>query len=431
MTSLIYTLIIFISAFEYRGGEPGSLFPFMTAAGQWSVPGIYLNPLSVPDNRGLTLSFYGSRPYSENELHSYTSGVKYSSSDWGAQLLWHSFGTGFYRENSFTAGGGFCLSGILTAACSMTAYRLNVDADDVSYNRTMYDIDAGAGLRPASWIYISFMQNSVFTAATGKQGNSLYPERSAGILLFPVRGFSLSWNLTDTAAGYINSFTAEILPSGFLSIRGGYTPEDSRLAASVSVIMKSITASYSLSSHPYLGYTHAFGITYSCGSETETVVQIRRDSFTPEKTININRASPDEIRKIPFISVCSAERIILYRDKIGPVSERSLRQIGLNEEEIDSVKNYCFGLARSRSDDSDDDRSFKSAKPGRKIYISYKERTRERFRKLVKEGIDASSAIRYSELPLSTGRNALEEMLSADSTLTEEQKDAVRRTCSE
>ncbi len=431
MTSLIYTLIIFISAFEYRGGEPASLFPFMTAAEQWSIPGVFLNSLSVPDNRGLTLSFYGSRPYSESELHSYTSGVKYSSNDWGAQFLWHSFGTGFYRENSFTSGGGVRFFNILTAAGSLTAYRLNIDAGDFSYNSSMYDIDAGAGIKPVSWIYLSFMQNCIITAATGNQSNSLYPERSAGILLSPVRGFSMSWNVTDTAGGYINSFTAEILPSSFLSIRGGYTPEDSRLAASVSVIIKSITASYSLSSHPYLGYTHSFGITWSYDSGAETAIQAARISIPSEKTININKASPDEIRNIPALSDRSASRIILYREKIGPLSERSLRQIGLDEEEISSVKNRCFGFTRNRSADGDEDQSVKHAKRGKKTYISFRERTRERFRKLVKEGIDASTAIRYSELPLSTGKNTLEEMLSSDRSLTEDQKDAVRRTCLE
>jgi hypothetical protein len=88
-------MIILISAFEYNGGEPAALFPFTTAAEAYSIPGIYSNPLSIKGGNGGTISVYGSRPYSEEALHSYTSGIKYSKDVWGIQFLGHSFGTDF------------------------------------------------------------------------------------------------------------------------------------------------------------------------------------------------------------------------------------------------------------------------------------------------------------------------------------------------
>lgn len=430
--SLIYSMIILLSAFEYSGGEPASLFPFTTAAETWPAPGVYRNPLSVTCTRGFTMSAYGSRPYSETGLHSYTSGLKYSSGDLGAQFLWHSFGTDFYRENRFTAGGGFSPSEKFIAACSVSAFRLDIDVEGESFSRVMYDADAALLFVPFNRISLSFVQNCVSTAVTGDNRYELYPERSAGILLKPSAGFSLSWNITDTAAGSINSFGAGISPVRFLSLRGGYTAEDSRIAGSLTIILKNINASYSLTSHPYLGYTHSFGITYSTATDIETVRYGTPVISAPEKKININSASPEEIRNIPGLSSRSSGRILLFREKRGSISEKALRQIGLNSDEIESVKLSCYGLARgSRAEDIGDDHSFTKKSRGRKVYIPQRERIKERFRMLIKHGIPAATAIRYSELPESAHRGDIESLLAEDSSLTGEQKDAVRRACSQ
>lgn len=428
----IYSMIVILSAFEYSGGEPASLFPFTVAAEAWPVPGIYRNPLSVTCSRGFTISFCGSRPYSEDELHSYTSGLKYSSGEWGAQFIWHSFGTDFYRENRFTADAGVSPLKKITTAVSVSAFRVDIDADGESFSRTMYDSDAAVSFTPSGWVSLSFVQSCVSAAVSRSNSRELYPERSSGIILRPASGFSLSWNITDTAAGWINSFAADISPARFLSLRGGYTPEDSRFAGSLTVILKQISASYSLTSHPCLGYTHSFGITYSTGSDIETIRYGSPEINTPEKKININNASPEEIRALVGVSSRSSGRILLYREKVGPVSEKALRQIGLSSDEIASVKVGCYGFARgSLSNDSEDDHSPGKSIKRKKVYVPPRERVKERFRTLIKHGIPAATAIRYSELPESAHRDELESLLDGDRSLTDKQKDAVRRACSE
>lgn len=430
--TFIYSVIILFSAFEYKGGEPASLFPFTIAAENYQIPGIYTNPLSIPVNEGLTISAYGSKPYLAKGLHSYTSGLKYSSGNYGAQFLWNSFGADFYSENRFTAGSGISVFNIISFGADVSAYKLKIDTDEESFSRTLYDTDIAAQLIPWRWLSLSVIQNCALTAFSDKNSMELYPEKSAGILLKPSGGFSISWNLTDTSADYINSFGADITPAKFLSLRGGYTPEDSRFAASVTFILNKLYISYSIASHPYLGYTHSFGITCSTDSDIETISYRKSMPEKPETKININSASDDEIKNIPELSSRSSGRIILYRIKAGPVTEKTLTQLGLDNDEIDSVKINCYGFARDqRKDKIDDEASYRNKKRKSKPYIPRKELIRERFRKMIKAGIPAATAIRYSELPGTAGRTEIESILDEDPSLTYEQKDSVRKICAE
>ncbi len=430
--NLIFTIILLFSAFEYNGGEPASLFPFPVAAEDCALPGIYLNPLTITSGKGLTFSTYGSRPYSESELHSYTSGIKYSTGDYGTQFSWHSFGTDFYSENRFTAGAGIFLWNKFHAGGSLSAYKLDIEADEESFSKTVYDGDIATAFTPCKWLSLSLMQSSVIIAS-GKNSTILYPDRSAGILLKPSPGFSITWNITNTSAGNINTFTANVTPSEFFALRGGYTPEDSRFSASLTVFLKNMSFAYALSSHPYLGYTHSLGITYAANPEAETIRYTAMPLSRPEKRININSGTPDEIRNIPGLSTRSSDRIILYREKAGPVSEKSLKQMGLDKSEIDSVKLYCYGLARESSGNNQDEKfsESKRGKTKKKKFIPRKIRIRNKFREMIKIGIPAGTAIRYSELSESSESSGIESILAEDKSLTGKEKDAVLRICAE
>ncbi len=215
-------------------------------------------------------------------------------------------------------------------------------------------------------------------AITENNKFELFPEWSTGLLVKPYTGFTLSWNITDTAGGYINSFTAGISPTSFLHLQSGYTPEDTRFAASITVLIKKINLSYSLSSHPFLGYTHSFGITLSSSSDFETIRYSTPSISIRNTKININSASAEEIKNIPGLCSRSSERIILYREKIGPVSEKGLSQIGLDNDEIASVKRNCYGLERDLRMKGDGIPAKKSRI--KKTYIPPKERIKERFR---------------------------------------------------
>jgi len=427
---LFCSMILLFSAFEYSGGEPAALLPFTTASENYSLPGIYRNPVSAAENRGLTLSAYCSRPYSEEELHSYTSGIKYSLGRCGLQFSWHSFGTDFYKEDEFSAGGGISPWPFLTAGISGSIYRLAISGDTGSFSRTMYDADLALRLTPFEPLSFSCVQSCIRTAFTGENSMELYPERSAGATLKPSRGFTMSWNITDTSAGQINSFTSCITPAPFFSLHGAYTPRDSRFAGSVSLVIKKINVSYSLSSHPYLGYTHSLGVTFFTGGEIETIRYGKPKIVIHDKKIDINEAADEEIRNLSGLCSRSAERIILYRKKAGPVSEKSLKQLGLSKDEINYVKSNCYGMARGKNDEKDTNRAVRRTRR-KKTYIPRKERIKERFRKMVKSGIPASSAIRYSEIPETSRRGHLDSLLDADKTLSREQKDVVRRICTE
>jgi len=427
--ALIYSMIILVSAFEYNGGEPASLFPFSTAAESYSIPGVYKNPLSVAEGSGCTIYASGSRPYSEEALHSYNSGIKYSGETWGLQFSGHSFGSDFYSETRLSASAGFSILNTFSTGFTVSSYKLNIDVDDEQFSSTMYDGDIAGAVTPFKWISFAFLQNCISAAATGSNKSELYPEWSTGVLLKPYRGFTLSWNITDTAGGYINSFTAGITPSSFLYMRGGYSPEDTRFAASVTILIKKLNLTYSLSAHPYLGYTHSFGITISSSSDIETIRYNNPSIINRHSKININSAPAEDLKKIPGLCSLSAERIILYREKIGPVSEKGLLQIGLSNDEIAYVRKNCYGFVRD-SDLKNNENTTVATPKKRKTYIPPKERIKERFRLMIKEGIPASTAIRYSEIPESPHSGEIESLLAEDNTISDEQKDIIRKACS-
>ena len=136
-------------------------------------------------------------------------------------------------------------------------------------------------------------------------------------------------------------------------------------------------------------------------------------------------ASPDEIKSISGISPQSAERIISYRNKIGPINEKALMQIGMTGEEITHFEACVYGLERTHHNKEDKKEFRKFVKRPQR-----KERIKNRFRELIQEGIPAYTAITYSELSESDQPDEFSNRLNNDSTISAEQKNIIERTCS-
>jgi hypothetical protein len=423
---LLYAAMIFHGAFEYKSGDPDSLFPVQQAIHDYNTPAIMITPALLPFAEGLILNSSAGRPYSEEILSTGGSAVQYGSGDYGFQFSWNSFGAGFYREHTFSVKAGYSILPFLQAGISENLYILKIDAGELSHEIRESDTDFAFLITPFPWINAAFIQNSIISLCSGRNSDILYPERSAGILLKPGKGFTLSWNITDTAVERANTFTAAINPASCFSISGGYCRENSSLAASFGVLAGNFFISYGLKYHPYLGYTHSLGITYTMSPSIESL-DYGRPLFPNTATkINIRNASIDDLSKIDGLSALSAERIILYRNKIGPVTEKALIQIGLTGDEIKILEENVYGLERTHRN-KEGGKNFKKSrkKPPRN------ERVKEKFRRLINNGISAHTAITYSELSESGEINDIHNRLSKDSSLSEEQKKIIEKTCSE
>ena len=437
ISAFFFISMSIISAFEYKNTNPESLFPFSCAANFNGSPVLSQNILSINSYEGFGLTFNTGRPYSDENLSTYFAGAKYSSENYGFQIHYSSFGSYFYKENSYSISTAYKFINIINTGLSYNKYQISIQTDDISLNKNFRDIDFAIALMPCNFFTLAFTQNSLLTEFNSKNKKEIFPEKSGGIILTPAKGFALTWNITDTSAGYINSFTASIIPLGNIVIKAGYTPEDSRIAASISIGIKNFTISYLLGFHPYLGYSHNFGITFvPFNYENKNYIEFRSPPESSiNKDININKATFEELQKIPEVSTTSCKRIISYREKIGPLTEKSLIQIGLSREEINSIKKYCYGFERDQNHgqeslpESSQSKENKKKTAPKKNHISSKEIIKEKFRLLIEAGIPATSAIKYSELSLSKGHINFETALNSDKSLSEEQKETIRNIC--
>lgn len=423
---ILYSLLVFHGAFEYKSGNPGSLFPWQIAVHDCTSPAVMGTPALLPLADGLLLNSSAGRPYSEEALSTGSLTVQYGYGGYGLQGSWNSFGADFYREHTFSLMGGYSILPFLQAGISGNIYMLKIDTDELSLDEKYADTDIAFIITPFPWISGAFIQKGVISLFSRQNSSVIYPERSAGILLKPGRGFSLAWNITDTAAGKVNTFAATINPAPFFSISGGYCRENSSLAASFGVSAAELLVSYGLRFHPFLGYTHSLGITFALNLQIESLDYGKPLFRRNKKRINIKSASPDDLKEIDGLTALSAERVILYREKIGPVNEKALVQIGLTGEEIKNFESSVYGLERSGNNRGKEKeyKKFRKKAPRR-------ERIKHKFRSLISGGIKAYTAITYSELSESAERELFYRKLNDDSSLTDEQKKFIKTTCSE
>jgi len=425
---VLCALMVLYGAFEYRTGDPVSLFSFQDAVQDCSSPVVIMNPAYLPLADSVLLNSNAGRPYSEKVLTTGSTSAQYCSDNYGLQFFWNSFGSDFYREHTFSLKAGYSFFPFLHGGISENLYLLNIRTDDMDINRKSIQTDLSLLLVPAKWFQLSFIQASIPSLLDDSDRDMIYPERSAGILLKPGKGFSLSWNLTDTAIQKVNTFTVTINPVKFMSVTGGYCRENSSLAASLSVLAGKFFVSYGLRFHPHLGYTHSAGVTYAFKPAIESL-----DYGTPlfssnRKKINIQTASIDELKNIEGLKPLSARRIILFREKIGPVTEKSLVQIGLSSEEISILGEAVYGMGRVKK--NDDIKKFKQRRKFKKL-PPRNERIKKKFRKMIAGGIPAYIAITYSELSESVNIDEFHDRLWKDSSLDEGQKNFVEKTCSD
>jgi hypothetical protein len=427
--AFIITLTITLnSAFEYKTPVGSSPFPYLTAAHDYSCPGIISNPSLIPFVPGLSLSGAVSRPYSEDELVSGSSAVQYSSGTAGVNFLWNHFGTDIYRENIYSINAGYSPFNFFSLGLSGRVYSLTIEAEEISHSENIYDYGISATLRPLKFLDFSFIQENINSLKNNKNIETIYPERSAGILIKPDRGISLAWNITDTSSGIINTFTASVNPLPIFNLTGGYSRETASYNASASLFISNIKVGYNLRYHSYLGYTHTVALTLNTGSLPESISYSKIRNHEKISPVNINNAQYEDIINLPGMNETYAGRIIAYRDEIGPVSAEALSRIGMTSDDLRRFDEHIYGLERDRLSLARN----KQKKP--KTYKWKKKESREDkakrlFRQMLAKGIPANRGIEYSRLAAAGEKMKFRSILSNDKKLTEKQKAEVKRIC--
>lgn len=423
-------------SFNYKETNPASLFPYYTAASD-TAPFTHLsNPAYLPLWNTGYLSFDYGKPYHMEEMNSGNIRAGYSNGGMGFQAAWNRFGITEYYEDIYEAGFGFRPWKYLSLGAGLSYYHLQIGTEEIKYNHGSFDINSALLLLPFEWISIGFIQENFLALMDRhkKEEDYLYPNQGFGIAVKPARGITLSWNVNKIYYGYINSFSvsANVLP--VLSLKSGYSKETSSYSFSLSLICRKLTVAYGMSYHTYLGATHKLGVTIaSMDYSLEQVEYKKRLRRLPvkKKRININTCTMEMLIESGLFSPGTAERIMRYRNTLGPLSRKSLIQLGFSEKEFKVNRNYITGLTESpRASDytlKEDSRSKTYEWHKRKGYSI--DTRKQLFKKLLENGLDASAALKVAELARENKKGRLIFLIKTSPDIPDEKKDLVIEIC--
>jgi hypothetical protein len=431
----IYIAKILVTSFEYRESNPSFLFPYYYAIDDYST-GSVSNPAYLPYLKYSYISAAYSRPYSMGEISASSTRLGCGNGRAGYQVSWSRFGIDEYREDILECNTGYRPMRYLLTGLGITGYQLYVRTDNLSFKRSLFDFRASFVLIPFKWINLGFHQENINSLIDEQREDILYPSSSFGIMLKPTRGISMLWNINRMYYGYINGFSISINLLQCLNLRVGYSRDTSTYAASVVFLYKLINVSYGLRHHPFLGSTHCFGVSLSSRAlSLERVIYSKRlsamRSSVAVQKIDINACSADDLKQISFLSEDVAERIIKYRNVIGPISKKSLFQVGMSSREVKRLNKYIYGFASN----SANEQFVKREKPlrSRSKYrrgVTLKRR-RELFRKLIESGIKASVALRVCEFAGKSKKRSLIDIINGLPEISKNNKELILKICTD
>lgn len=424
MTALAITLCLAaITAFDYRETPATALFPFCQAASDAYFPDTIANPAYLPLIQYPYLHFSGGMPYSLGELYSSSLRLGYGTRGFAVQAVWDRFGFEEYLENIAEASLAYMPVRYVSIGGGVRYSNISIETVEASLSEHLVDCRASIVIFPAEWLNFAFQQDNIASLFVKKRRDLLYPEWSAGAVLKPFRGLALIYNIASTSAGYVNCVSASANLLKYLAIRVGYAREAATCSAAVSFMYRYIAASYGVKYHPHLGITHSVSVTLSpVDMNIETLrygdIFSREGSAGKSRPVDINSCGYEALTEIPVLEKQFADRIMKYRATIGPLSKKSLLQIGMTEREADRLAGYITGLAPD-SDAFSDHRNSRELEKAQKLL----------FVKLVKLGLPPSTALSGAELAAGGQHRRLRELIESTPGLDGETKKKIMALC--
>ncbi|MCX7679825.1 MAG: helix-hairpin-helix domain-containing protein [Spirochaetes bacterium] len=431
-------LSITSSAFTYRTMHPTLLFPYYRAALESDTARSLHNPAFLTQFCTFFIDMNYEKPYNLKEISAMSARAGFSLPFCGAMLTWNSFGIDEYKEETVEASFGYKIGKYATILFAPNISKLVIRTDLVDFNEYFVNYRGGISFFPFPLIEISYHQENIRSFFLKEGSDIHYPSWSVGIALRPTEGFSMSWNLNKTYFSYINTFAVSANLLKWLAVSGGYSRETSSIAGAATLFVDGIVVSYCIRYHSYLGTTHSFSATIRYGGmPLEEISYSKPIKPSCNEPINVKTCTSEDLQRIG-IAPPVAERIVKYRETVGPVTKKSLIQMGLTPKEYKRISHCLFNLTNDETSKPKNTEKWNEQK-WKKVRISYKqnfpfrnaETRRLLFQKLVHEGVKASSALRISELAKDLTRKKLIETIEHLSFLSESEKIAARRACAE
>lgn len=433
---MVISMAVTSTAFTYKVLHPCALFPYHRAAIDSDIARPFVNPAYIYQYPSFIIDMNYAKPYNLEGLSASSIYVGTSFNDYGAMIAWNSFGIDEYKEDTFESAIGFRFFNLISFGIAPQISKISINTDLVDFNHNFFNMRAGIAITPCKWIEFSYHQENIRSVFLEEARDIHYPTWSAGTIIRPALGFSCSWNINKTYFSYINSVAVSANILKWLSVSGGYSRETHSIAGAVSILIKGIIASYGLRYHSYLGSTHSFAITVRFGSsDLEEISYSKPRKPQCIEPINVKTCSSEELTRLG-ISPLVADRIVKYRETVGPISRKSLIQMGLTSKEYKRLS-HCFVNLEDDSITKKNEVFQKKSAAKTKISKNTKqefpfrnaERRKLLFQKLVQAGVKATSALRISELAKDITRQKLIDSIDHLSFLNDSEKRAAKKVC--
>ncbi|HEY1406269.1 MAG TPA: hypothetical protein VF857_06655 [Spirochaetota bacterium] len=415
------------AAFSYGSNEGEGLFPFPTPACEEKHADPSSVPAYAPLQRGAYFRCSYLRPYGIEALNSWGSSAGFGNGSVGAGLFWNHFGFASYTEDRIFLYGGLCLPGGVLLGSRIHADRFRIAIDDYSSTHTVYDGDAMLLLHPFPALSIACRQDNIAAIFRKKNRDILYPESSFGVLVSPARGISCGWNYLHTSFGGVNAWNMRATILSSFSVSAGYARETSTYALNANLLFRKMTITYGFNYHAYLGATHHVVLTFNTESIQYDPIVMHRERVPEDYVINIATCGVDDLERISKMTDDHAERIVRYRDLIGPVTEKVLYQLGLSKGEVDELESHSTGIADDESVEKEEKKKYiptvRNYKP------SHKAQVKSLFIRLVEGGISPVAALKIADAV--GGKNGTEAARIIDTieSISKNEKDKAKALC--
>lgn len=434
---LVISLAVSSTAFTYRELHPSALFPYCRAAIESDIAQPLVNPAYLPEAPALFLDMNYARPYNLEGLSAASVYAGTSLNHFAALLSWNSFGIDEYKEDTIETSFGFKIGKYVTGGVASSISKLSIHTELVDFTEYFFNFRAGIVCAPFKWLELGYHQENIRSLFQEVARDIHYPAWSAGTVLRPASGFSFSWNINKTYFSYINTFAVSANLLKWLAMSGGYSRETNSFAGAVNILINGIVATYGLRYHSYLGATHSFAATLRYNAPPlEEISYSKPRKNSCNEPINLVSCNKEDLEQAG-IDTLIAERIIKYRETIGPLSKKSLIQMGLSTKEYRRLSHCFLNLASDTVALKNDVQEKKSVSkknninkiPKANLPFRNAESRKLLFQKLVNEGVKASSALRLSELAKDLTRQKLIDSINDLTFLSDNEKKLAKKVC--
>lgn len=412
MGTLILSLTLCIGAFE-------TTYPLM-------VPSIFRINSLTPNNYSTTPCLeFGidyANPFGFSNLMESNIFLLYNSEHVNTGTQWHYFGISEYREDFINLHCSYSFSQWLLCGILLNDYIVSIHTNNNSSRKALYDYGLYCAIQPIEQISCLFIYNNIQNRLHNSEW--IRPFSAIGLKLHFFKECTIEYSIVHD-----NDFTQFIWITGYItnycSAVIGYSKELNLSSAGMSVSCGNILINYLFQHHTFLGNTHRFGIVYSSSGYNFT----RHDKkYIPSlQKLNIQMCSLEELIHLDTIPENICERIIKYRRIYGPISIKSLHQLGLSPKQIKELQQLTYNYADEDADK--DDNQHYPQRSNKKTTITYQNKQiKILFQAMIAAEIPAYIALSLSE---EYQKNGIQGLLQSPlyKNLNANQQNAIKTAC--